>query len=109
MRPISSQVLKCSATLKHPTGVDAYGKKTFATTALSRVYVEAPKKNALTALGEDKSDTLVLYFDCRRSTPAGILFPKGDVIEYKGQDYTIRESVLLPNPDIPHHWEVRLI
>ena len=109
MRPISAKFLKSSGTYKPVSGTDDYGKKTFGTSvAVSRVYVEVPKRSSLTDLGEQAADRLVLFHDVRKSIPNGHEYVKGDVFSYNGEDFTVRDAQLFPNPDQPHHWEVRL-
>jgi len=100
-----------SATYKKLTGLDAWGKKTYATSVtLNYIRIERAKKNALTALGEQKNDSLVLFFDCVNSLPVGTSFSPGDVITFGTQDYTVREQVdEYTVYGTPHHYEVALV
>ena len=108
MKPISAKFLKSSGTYKAVTGKDSWGNPTYSDTTITRVYVEAPKRNSLTDLGEQTADRLVLFHDVRRSRPADQVYTKGDSFTYNGETYLIRDAQLLPNPDQPHLWEVRL-
>lgn len=108
MRPISAKFLKSSGTYRVKTGVDDWGEPSYSDTSVSRVYVETPKRNSLTDLGEQAADRLVLFHDVVRSRPAEQQYSKGDAFIYSGEEYTVREAQLFPNPDQPHHWEVRL-
>lgn len=110
LRPISDKKLKSSAVLYQQTGAfdendnPIYGSAI----ALKKIYVEMPKRNALTSLGDQANDTLIVFYDCHKSQPANIVFKKGDKITYGGNDFKIREAKLLPNEEIRHHWELRL-
>lgn len=107
MRPISSRFLRSTITLHKKTGEDAYAQPTYDEgNEISRVGIEAPKKTRLDDLGEQAEDKLVVYHDIRKSTPA--VYAKGDKVVYDGDEYYVREADLLPNPDAPHHWEVKL-
>lgn len=107
MKPISYRYLKSSINLFKKTGEDAYGQPTYATgEPIRKVGVESAKKNTLQDLGEQAADRLVVYHDVVRSTPA--TYEKGDKVGYGGEEYYVREAQLFPNPDDPHHWEVRL-
>lgn len=107
MKPISSRFLTSTVTLHKKTGDDAYARPVYdAGTEVSRVGLEAPKKSKLDDLGEQAEDKLVLYHDIRKSTSA--IYKKGDKVVYGGESYYVREAQLYPNPDAPHHWEVRL-
>lgn len=116
MKPISRKVLTSSATYYHDTGETSglddgpvYGDAV----ALTRVYVQYPRRNALTSLGEAANDRLQLWFDCVNSgsgstPPKEMEFYKKDKITYGGVDFLIREAQCLPNPDHRHHWELML-
>lgn len=107
MQPISSRFLKSTITLYAKTGEDSYGRETYGTgQEIKRVYVEIPRRSALSDLGERKADTLFIVHDVMKSTPA--TYTKGDKVAYAGQEFYVREAQLLPNPETPHHWEVRL-
>ena len=111
IKAIPRGLLPHTATYKQLTGVDGRGKKTYATgVAVAYVRFETAKKNAFTALGEQKNDRAVLFYDCVNSYPIGIEFAPGDVLVFDGQDYEVRESV----PEwsvfgVPHHYEVALV
>ena len=109
--PIPRNLLPHSGTYKRLTGLDARGKKTFASdVSVSYVRHEKAKQNALTAFGEQKNDLLLLFYDCMNSYPAGIVPVPGDVFVFDGQEYTVRSST--PEYTVygmPHHYEVNLV
>ena len=116
MKAISTKVLKNTVTYYHATGetsgLDDAPVYEDAIT-IKKVYVQAPKKNSLTSLGEQANDNLQLWFDCKNSRPDGysaktFTFYKDDKIVYNGTDYIVREAQCFPNHDIRHHWELRL-
>ncbi len=107
MRPISSRFLKSEITLYKKTGEDDYGRPAYDEgTTVSRVFVAAPKEAKQEDLGETAADRLEIFHDNRKSTAA--TYEKGDKVEYKGEEYYVRKADLLPTPDDPHHWEVKL-
>lgn len=116
MKAISTRVLKNTITYYHATGEtsgldDAPVYE--AAVIINKVYVQTPKKNSLTSLGEQANDNLQVWFDCMNSRPDGYSaktfnFYKDDKIVYIGNSYLIREAQCFPNPDIRHHWELRL-
>jgi hypothetical protein len=109
--PIPRGLLPHTATYKKFTGVSARGVPTFATAVtLNFVRFEVAKKNAFTSLGEQRNDSLIMFFDCFNSLPVGTVFNAQDVVTYEGQDYIVREDI--PEPAIqsrPHHYEVALV
>jgi len=109
LKPISFRLLRSRVSYYGVSGKDAYGNPSYGSAvAVSMVYVEQPKVNSLSSLGEQANDRLILYHDVRRSVPAGQSYVKGDRVDYDGETYHVRDAQLLPNPDQPHHWEVRL-
>lgn len=108
--PIPRNVLTHTATLKKRASVDARGKATYATgVSLFYVRIEKAKKNALTALGEQKNDSLILFYDLVNSYPLAQTFTPMDVVTYNGQDYTVRECVEeFSDMGTAHHYEVAL-
>jgi len=109
MKPIASKFLKSGGLYKPVSGTDDYGTPSYGTSvSISRIYVEYPKRNSLTDLGEQAADRLLIFHDVQRSSPREHVYKKGDVFTYGSEDFTVREAQLLPNPDQPHHWEVRL-
>lgn len=116
MKPISSRFLTSSATYYRATGEVSGVDDTPVyedAVALNRVYVQYPRKNALTSIGESASDALLLFFDCINSSADGVAardmeFYKEDKIVYGGNSFLVREAQCLPNPDKRHHWELRL-
>lgn len=109
MKPISSRFLKGSGMYYEKTGENAYCEPVYGTgVTISRFLAEAPKKTSITSLGEQANDTLVIYFDSRKSLPLGQAFVAGDKITYRSKDYIVREAQLHPTPDHPHHWVLRL-
>jgi hypothetical protein len=111
IRPIPRNILPHTATLKHPTGTDARGKKTYAAdVALSYVRFEIAKKTALTSLGEQKNDVGLLFFDEMNSLPTGAAFAKLDEIVINGQTLTVREvTPEYADDGTPHHQEIALV
>lgn len=109
--PIPRSLLKHTATLKHVTGTDSRGKKTYAAdVALSYVRFEVAKKTALTSLGEQKNDLGILFFDEMNSLPVGTTFSKLDEIVINSQTFTIREvTPEYADDGAPHHQEIALV
>ena len=107
---IPRTMLPHTATLKRATGIDENLNKTYAATVtLNFVRFEPAKKTALTSLGEQRDDKMVLFFDCLNSLPFGQTFEQLDEIEFNGIKLSIREV----NPEYtvygtPHHYEIYL-
>jgi hypothetical protein len=110
-KAIPRAMLPHTATYKKLTGIDGRGNKTYATgVALAYVRFESAKKNAFTALGEQKNDRAIMFFDCVNSYPVGTAFATGDVLTYSSQDYEVREVIKECAFDSnPHHYEVMLV
>lgn len=109
--PIPRSLLPHTATLKKATGVDARGKPTYADdVTLNYIRFETARKNALTALGEQRNDLGVLFFDMQNSLPAGTTFAVNDQVIFEGRTFTVRE--VTPEYTVygnPHHYEVALV
>lgn len=109
--PIPRSLLPHTASLKKVTGLDARGKPTYAEdVTLSYVRFETARKNALTALGEQRNDLGLLFFDVQNSHPAETVFSVNDQIEFGERTFTIRE--VTPEYTVygkPHHYEVALV
>lgn len=110
--PISLEMLVHGAALYTWTGEDTFGNPTWSSTAtnLTRVRVSRAKQTILTALGEAKSDRLILNFDCVNSLPVGTTFKERDKIVYGGSTYFVRE-ISDPSGDVstPHHYRLALV
>ena len=108
---IPRSILPHTASLKKLTGIDSRGNATYATAVdLNYVRLEVARKNALTSLGEQRNDSMVLFFDVINSLPAGTEFAINDVVTFGGRDYTVREAVAEYTVyGTPHHYEVALV
>jgi len=108
--PIPRSLLPHTATLKKPGEPDARGKVTYTESTLNYIRFETARKNALTALGEQRNDLGVLFFDMQNSLPADTTFDVNDQIVFGGRTFTIRE--VTPEYTVhgsPHHYEVALV
>ena len=108
--PIPRSLLPHSVTLKKPGAPDARGKVTYTDSTLNFVRFETARKNALTALGEQRNDLGVLFFDMQNSLPAGTTFAVNDQVIFEGRTFTVRE--VTPEYTVygnPHHYEVALV
>ena len=76
---------------------------------LTKVRVTKAKQMLMTALGEAKSDKLVLYFDVTNSLPAGTTFKADDKIVYSNVDYRVREVIEARNENTVHHYKLALV
>ena len=110
-QPIPRKILKNTAELYPYVSVDEFNAPTYGTKVdLSYVHGQPVKKTSLSALGEQKDDALLFFYDCANSLPAGQSFKELDKIVFGGQEYIVREAI--PQPDAlsggVHHWELRL-
>ncbi len=108
--PIPRALLPHTVTLKKPGEPDARGKVTYTDSTLNYVRFETARKNALTALGEQRNDLGVLFFDMQNSLPAGTVFAVNDQVIFEGRTFTVRE--VTPEYTVygnPHHYEVALV
>lgn len=107
-RPIPRRLLVHSATLEPYAGT-VKSVRTYGTAVeLSRVRVDPVRRNAMTSLGDAKSDAYVLFFDAVNSLPAGTEFHVNDRITFRGESLSVREVAQLSGDSAAvHHWEVR--
>jgi len=110
MRPISIRMLPDTATYRPVASFDENGVATFGTdVALTRVRVEAIKKQRNADLGEQSEDKFLLMFDTTNSRPTGQGFTKNDRIVFDSVELTIRQvEKLTDKPSHVHHYEVYL-
>lgn len=74
------------------------------------VRFETAKKNALTALGEQRNDEGVLFYDEVSSVPTGVVFTPGDKVVFHGVSYVVRDvSSEYAERATRHHQEVYLV
>ena len=109
MRPIPFRLLIHGATLKHPTGTDAFQKRTYAETALRRVRFEPATRISKTKDNTEKTFGTVLYFDCARSLPRGTEFAPGDRVVFDGTEYEVGGVERLYDSSRLHHFEIGLM
>ena len=108
--PIPRHLLPHTVTLKKPGEPDARGKVTYTETTLNYVRFETARKNALTALGEQRNDLGLLFFDVQNSHPAETVFSVNNQIVFGERTFTIRE--VTPEYTVygkPHHYEIALV
>jgi len=109
-QPIPRRLLPHTATLYKRTGVDQYGKPTYASgVILQYVRFEPTKQTALTALGEQKNDRMVMFFDCVNSLPTTATFDQLDRVVFGAYDLVVRtRDDLFGDDAAAHHYEVSL-
>lgn len=83
-------LLKNSVTLFKRSGVDTYGKVTYATGIdIDYVYIENIKGANNSNYGELQDCNLLLIYDVNNSTPA-VTFDELDKVEYDNKDFIVR-------------------
>ena len=110
IRPIQRNLLPHTGNYYKRAGVDENQVETFETAVpMQHVRFEPQKRTALAALGEMKADKYLFFYDCRNSSPTGIIFNQMDEIEFNGNRMKIRDaSPISADKAEPHHWEVYL-
>jgi len=110
-KPIPRSLLKHTGTLAHYLGT-VNTVKTYTTPAASLAFVrfEPVKQNAMTSLGEMKSDRFVMFYDCTNSTPVGVIPAINDKITF-GSETLIARKVTPCYGDraTVHHYEVACV
>ena len=111
VQPIPRAALKNTADFYSYTGLNEFNEPSFATkVTLTYVHGQPVKKSSLTALGEQKDDSMLFFYDCANSLPTGVTFKELDKLVFGGQAYIVREATPQPNTLAggDHHWELRL-
>lgn len=110
MRPIPKKLLIHTVTLSHPAGKDRWGKKiSGGDTVVHRVRME-PSRNIV----KDKDNNEIrlaatLFFDCKNSRPADIVFALDDIITFIGQKHQVKQVEPLYDGQRLHHYEIGLV
>lgn len=104
-------MLPHTVTLTKKTGVNTKGQPTYSAPVTIRfVRYETAKKNALTALGDQRNDTGLLFYDERNSVPSGVVFTPGDKVSFGGASFVVRDvSFEYADLATKHHQEVALV
>jgi len=108
--PIPRRLLVHSGTLAPYAGT-VNSIKTYGTAvALSFVRFEPVKQNAMTSLGEMKSDRFIMFFDCKNSLPAGTVPAIGDKITFGALVLFARKvTPCYGSAAAVHHFEVSCV
>ncbi len=108
--PIPRRLLVHSATLNPYAGTVNSVKTYGAAMALKFVRFEPVKQNAMTSLGEMKSDRFVMVYDCKNSTPSRTTFKANDKITFGNYVMAVRKVAdgIDDTPNV-HHFEVNLV
>ena len=107
---ISENLLTQTATLYPYTGESEQGGASFGTAVtLTKVRVTSNTQLMMTALGEEKNDKKVLYFDIVNSLPAGTTFKADDKIVYDTISYRVREVIPARDESTVHHYRIALV
>ena len=119
LRPIPSQILKSTATVKVCNGVDVYQNQTYTEHTVKRVHLQPTNEVRKTQDNTDVVLRAVLFVDARISAPKldwGTLLQtahalKGDVrVIVRGCEYTVSGvDELRDDTDRMHHWEISLV
>jgi hypothetical protein len=104
-RPISPALLIHSATFYSYLGTPgSFG----AAVSLVGVRFRSVRQNAMTSLGDMKSDLFTMLFDCANSGPAGTTFKPKDKIVYGSFTLYVRK-VTQGDGSAAHHYELSLV
>ena len=119
LKPIPSQILKSTATVKVCTGVDRYQAQTYTDYTVKRVHLQPTNEIHKTETNTDCTLRAILFVDARISTPKldwcallrsahGV---SGDMrVIVRDVEYTvIGVDELRDDTDTLHHWEVSLV
>lgn len=108
--PIPRRLLPHSASFASYAGTVG-SVKTYSTAVdMSFVRFESAKQNAMTSLGEMKSDRYLLFIDCVNSRPLGIVPKVLDKVVFSGATLAARKVTACygDNAEV-HHYEVNLV
>lgn len=108
--PTPRRMLPHSGTLAPYTGTVNSIKTYGAAVALSFVRFEPVKQNAMTSLGEMKSDRFVLFYDCKNSQPGGLIPAMNDKITFGALTLSARKvTPCYGSTAAVHHYEVNCV
>ena len=108
MRPIPKALLIHSATLLQPGVPDAWGDASPDDQSLTFIRIDPCSKILTDKTQRQVQAAAVLFFDCRHSRPAGIVFGEGQTIMWQDHEYVVRSIEPLYDGRKLHHWEVLL-
>ena len=119
LKPIPSQILKSTATVKVCNGTDRYQKQTYTEYTVKRVHLQPTNEIRKTDTNTDCTLRAILFVDYRISTPrldwCALLKSAHDLcgdmrVIVRNVEYTVMGvDELRDDTDGLHHWEVALV
>lgn len=108
MKPIPRALLIHSAALYNVTEGAWQDEQKTLLAQLTRVRVEPCARLVATADNRSVTLTATLFYDCRGSLPAGVVFTVGQRVEFGGAEYRVETVEPLYDRRKLHHIEVGL-
>lgn len=110
VQAIPRQILIHSATHSYTPHRDGWGNETFAgSNALQHVRFEPSSKLIVTKDNRQVQLAATMYYDCKNSSPQGVVFTVGDqIIQTGGKTYSVEVSDPIYDEAGLHHWELGL-
>ena len=105
---IPAKLLQDSAVLLVPKEKEIFGDS-YEEVALSNVRICFSKKVRLGNNNTVCTSAGTLYFDCRRSAPAGTVFAADMKLVIDGERYRIAEAKAVKAEKDVHHWEITFV
>ena len=119
LKPITSRILRSTATVKVCSGVDRYQNQTYNEYTVKRVHIQPTNEIRKTQSNTEVVLRSILFVDAKTSTPAldwWALFEQahavaGDMrVVVRGQEFTVFSvDALRDDSDNLHHWELGLV
>lgn len=109
-KPMTKKLLCHTATLYRGAVRDSWGKTTVSGAATDLAHVRLEPSEGLTITRDNRQITLrlTMFFDCVNSTPQGLTFRLGDVVQWEGENYTVESVSRRWDESKLHHWELGL-
>ena len=105
---IPARLLQDSAVLLVPKEKELFGDS-YEEVPLSNVRICFSKKVRLSSNNTVSAAAGTLYFDCRRSAPAGTAFTTDMKLIIGGERYRIAEAKAVKAERDVHHWEIAFV
>lgn len=108
MRPIPKFLLIHSAVLRREQSENVWGSKVYEGTTLENVRLEPVAKRQYSLSDALPEADVKMFFDCRNSSPRGVVFGTGDVVVFGSREYKIVRVSSFYDERRLHHYEVYL-